>query len=140
MNTFLPYPNVRSSAECLDYRRLGKQRVEARQILDILLGKTESKAWRNHPATLMWKGCEDALAQYHNAIIGEWCSRGFNNSMPFVSERNVELIHPPWWGNDNFHKSHRSNLLRKDPEWYGKFGWTEPNDLLYFWPTKEGAM
>jgi len=32
MNTFLPYPDFVKSAQCLDYRRLGKQRVEAWQI------------------------------------------------------------------------------------------------------------
>ena len=32
------------------------------------------------------------------------------------------------------HASHRSNLLRKDPEFYGKYGWTEPDNLEYIWP------
>ena len=37
MQTFLPYPDFVKSALVLDYRRLGKQRVEARQILDIIV-------------------------------------------------------------------------------------------------------
>lgn len=37
MNTFLPYPSFDESAKCLDYKRLGKQRVEAKQILEINL-------------------------------------------------------------------------------------------------------
>jgi hypothetical protein len=41
---------------------------------------------------------------------------------------------PPWWGDPAFHASHRSNLLRKDPVWYGQFGWAEPPDLPYVWP------
>lgn len=36
MNTFLPYDNFSKSAECLDYKRLGKQRVEVWQIYTIL--------------------------------------------------------------------------------------------------------
>lgn len=32
------------------------------------------------------------------------------------------------------HASHRSNLLRKEPEHYTQFGWTEPPDLAYVWP------
>lgn len=32
------------------------------------------------------------------------------------------------------HASHRSNLLRKEPEYYTQFGWTEPPDLPYVWP------
>jgi len=36
MQTFLPYASFAKSAACLDNRRLGKQRVEAMQILKIL--------------------------------------------------------------------------------------------------------
>ena len=41
---------------------------------------------------------------------------------------------PSWLGDLDFHASHRSNLLRKDPEWYGQFGWNDPHDLPYVWP------
>jgi hypothetical protein len=43
-------------------------------------------------------------------------------------------VDPSWLGDPQFHAAHRSNLLRKDPEYYGKFGWTEPDDLEYPWP------
>ena len=33
MQTFLPYPDFRESLESLDYKRLGKQRVEALQLV-----------------------------------------------------------------------------------------------------------
>lgn len=36
VNTFLPYPSFEESARVLDWRRLGKQRVEAQQILRVL--------------------------------------------------------------------------------------------------------
>ena len=36
MQTFLPYEDFTKTAQCLDYKRLGKQRVEAYQILRIL--------------------------------------------------------------------------------------------------------
>ena len=32
MQTFLPYPDFKKSAKCLDYKRLGKQRCESWQI------------------------------------------------------------------------------------------------------------
>jgi hypothetical protein len=41
---------------------------------------------------------------------------------------------PPWFGRDEFHAAHRANLLRKDPEYYGQFGWTESPDMEYVWP------
>ena len=58
MQTFLPYTDFIKSAKCLDYKRLGKQRVEAKQILNILLGETTKAGWTNHPAVLMWSGYE----------------------------------------------------------------------------------
>ena len=81
MQTFLPYPNFEKSIKTLDYRRLGKQRVEAFQILNILLNRTKSSAWRNHPAVLMWRGYENALKIYLNLCISEWISRGYKNTM-----------------------------------------------------------
>lgn len=59
MMTFLPHEDFEKSAQSLDYRRLGKQRVEAMQIYNCLLKPTR---WKNHPAVLMWSGYEDALA------------------------------------------------------------------------------
>lgn len=134
MQTFLPYSNFWQSAECLDYRRLGKQRVEAYQILNTLQGK--SKGWKNHPAVSMWKGYQDALKMYMNVCILTWMSRGYKNTMQLAVDIDFENYkEPPWLGNPEFHASHRSNLLRKNEEFYRKLGWLEPTDLEYIWPS-----
>lgn len=70
MQTFLPYADFKQSAEVLDKQRLGKQRVEAYQILRALLGITNG--WIHHPATKMWRGYERALAEYAMAM----CANG----------------------------------------------------------------
>lgn len=132
MQTFLPYPNFKQSVEVLDYRRLGKQRVETFQVLNILLDRTESKGWRNHPVTKMWSGYEEALKQYQNATISEWISRGYKNNMKFEEVDESNVILPHWFGLEEFHRSHRSNLLRKDFEYYSQF-FDEPTDLEYYW-------
>jgi hypothetical protein len=129
MQTFLPYPSFVSSAKALDCRRLGKQRVEARQILKAL---RNGGGWQHHPAVCMWRGYEDALVLYSNLMIEEWMNRGYRNTMEIYEAGIVRM--PPWLGDDVFHASHRSNLLRKDPNWYGQFGWTEPDTLEYVWP------
>jgi len=136
MQTFLPYPNLRKSVKCLDNKRLGKQRVEAFQILNILLNRTKTKGWRNHPAVKMWQGYENALKLYLNESITEWIKRGFKNTMKF---ENIEekIIFPPWLENKEFHSSHRSNLLRKDKDFYSKFKWKELDNLAYIWPVKK---
>lgn len=131
MQTFLPLPDFHQTVMCLDWRRLGKQRVEALQILNTL--HTPNR-WSHHPAVLMWKGHENALTQYMCLCIEEWKRRGYNNNMEQPSFGKVVL--PPWFGQEDFHASHRSNLLRKDPEWYGQFGWEEPDSLPYIWPVR----
>lgn len=153
MQTFLPYPDFRKSLECLDNKRLGKQRVEAMQLINALeLGG----AWSNHPAALMWRGSIDALKLYHDFSIRIWEARGFKNNMEmlltygiipsidehldsYFEEGNETDMFPAWFGDPAFHAAHRSNLLRKDPVHYGQFGWTEPQDLPYIWPVRKLA-
>jgi hypothetical protein len=129
MQTFVPYDNVIEIAQCLDYRRLGKQRVETLQILKAL---QQGGGWSNHPATKMWAGYERGLAWYGNIIILEWIERGYKNNMePFP---NPAPEFPSWWGDERVHSSHRAALLFKAPEHYNQFGWDEKPELNYFWP------
>lgn len=133
MQTFLPYPNIEKSLKVLDDKRLGKQRVEAFQILNILLNRTKTRGWRNHPAVKMWRGHANALKVFFNASLREWIQRGYRNNMKFERVRG-KVVFPKWFGKRKFHSSHRSNLLRKDKRYYSKFGWKEPSNLPYYWP------
>lgn len=158
MQTFLPYPNIWASARCLDNKRLGKQRVECKQILIALgvdvgehRGNRQSR-WRNHPAVCMWRGHELALAEYAEIMCIAWRQRGFKDTL---QEQFAEVIRmlgslsaeqwrrypehpwftePNWLGYERLHASHRSNLLRKNRTHYGQFGWQESADLPYWWP------
>lgn len=151
MQTFLPYADFRRSAAVLDIKRLGKQRVEVLQILNCLDPLSPLKGWNNHPAVKMWRGYETALILYGLVVCDAWIKKGYKDTCyekillklgtdisrsdlerSFVSRRRIFL--PSWFGSEPFHSSHRSNLLRKDPVWYGQFGWTEPDDLPYLWP------
>jgi hypothetical protein len=145
MQTFLPYPDYVESAKVLDRARLGKQRVEVYQILRTRLGF--SKGWANHPCIRQWKGYEWQLYIYGLEICQEWRNQGYKDSVrdkmmdmmgKYPAQSHPNRI-PPWLGNEEYHKSHRSNLLRKDPIWYGKFGWIEPNNLPYVWPVSLGT-
>lgn len=137
MQTFLPDSSFVRTAQLLDRQRLGKQRVEAWQILRALLGET--KGWTTHPATLMWRGYEAALLIYAIAMCDEWISRGYVDNMRprFVSLADDLVLAgmPHWLGDPDLHASHRSNLLRKAPEFYSRYGWNESDDLPYVWPT-----
>jgi hypothetical protein len=135
VQTFLPYPDFAESARCLDSRRLGKQRVEASQILRTLerFDDSQHPGWRNHPAVRMWRSFEDALRRYMNATIMEWTGRGYRNTMALADIAGAPEM-PPWLGDPAFHAAHRANLLRKDPVYYRRFGWTDAPTLPYIWP------
>ena len=68
-------------------------------------------------------------------MIEEWMRRGFKNTMQFMESSNTGkyVPVPTWLGNEQFHASHRSNLLRKDFEYYSQFNWTENPESPYVW-------
>ena len=138
MQTFLPYIDFEKSAQVLDYRRLGKQRVEAQQILNLLMDPTLKSRWRSHPCVAMWTGYEEALKKYITVMIREWVKRGYKNTMnTYDIQSNIEY---PWWlGVEKFHRAMRSRLIVKQPEIYRhRFPEDEGyNEGLYWWPTNE---
>lgn len=138
MQTFLPYPDFAKSAAALDTKRLGKQRVEAYQILNTIL--SGRKAWANHPAVSMWRGFEPALTVYKDVCIREGLKRGFKNTMLFSPVDPLHYPLPAWVGREDFHLSHQSNLVRKLPSHYEPLFPGVPAVLPYVWPTKEGLL
>lgn len=142
MQTFLPYPSFVASANVLDPVRLGKQRVETLQLLRAVT--IPDYGWRHHPAAKMWRGHLPALVSYGLVVTDAWIALGRADSVrpqlvAFAPEvdgiAQDDLEPPPWLGDDAFHLSHRSNLVRKDPEYYRpRFG-DIPDDLPYVWPT-----
>jgi Pyrimidine dimer DNA glycosylase len=151
VQSFLPHPDFAVTASLLDPRRLGKQRVEAVQILRGLT--VPGYGWRNHPAVRMWAGYEEALVRYGLDICTSWVSAGRADTCATTLVRDLsqgcgvsQVRHqselalagelPPWLGDDALHRSHRSALLRKDPEWYARY-FDEPTDLPYVWPASD---
>lgn len=144
MQTFLiapGYAGFKETAAILDRARLGKQRVEAYQILRSLLEITSG--WRKHPAVRMWEGHEVNLVMYGQVICEEWISRGYNDTMfgkitdlleDIPLDSTCRWSFPDWTRDHNFHLAHKSNLIRKDPEHYQSIWPDVPNDLPYVWP------
>jgi hypothetical protein len=130
MQTFLPYPDFNQSAAVLDRQRLGKQRVEAYQILRAI---NFGGGWSNHPIVKMWTGYENALRLYSNAIVEEWIRRGYRNSLETYDLAGCGIAYPWWLGIKEFHASHRAALLAKDFGYYSKYGWTEVPRIKYIW-------
>lgn len=161
LNTFLPYPNFSESVAVLDTQQLNIQRREAMHILNTLEAKkrgAEKLAWYHNPAVLMWEGHEEALKMYLNAAMAEWIRRGSSCNHEYVNYKlksgsirvlkgvdpvlvlecvSVDIndaLLPFWFGNPDFHLRHKSNLKKKNFDYYSKL-WPEvQDDLEYWWP------
>jgi Pyrimidine dimer DNA glycosylase len=152
VQTFLPYPGFLRSAQALDQRRLGKQRVET---LQVLRGLTRPRyGWRHHPAVKMWAGYEEALVRYGLTVCAVWSATGLADTCAVTlgvdlatacgithvrpqEELAVAGELPPWLGDEPLHRSHRASLLRKDPAFYGPLFGEEPSDIPYVWPASD---
>lgn len=155
IQTFLPYPQFDRSVRVLDTKRLGKQRVETLQIMQVLLAMRWDpaldrpvehlpKGWRTHPAVLMWEGHELALLEYQQLTCAAWTERGFGDTCAVKTAGLVAAgspgpqTPPPWLGDEALHRSHQSNLIRKAPALYGPLFPGVPDDLPYHWPVRAG--
>jgi hypothetical protein len=134
MQTFLPYKSFKKSARVLDYKRLGKQRLEAKIIIDIIEGRGKG-GWKHHPAVLMWMDYPDALKAYYNVMVKEWVHRGYNNTMPLYKVDTKKVRWPIWLGRKDFHHSHQVNLQWKHPHHYGEY-WNHKKYVPYVWPVR----
>jgi hypothetical protein len=151
MQTFLPYPDFVACARSLDPLRLGKQRVEALQVLRGLT--VAGHGWRRHPAVTMWAGYEEALVAYGLTICRIWTAGGRADTVAASLARDLrdrcaigrvrdqsDLVAagevPPWLGREDFHLSHRSALVRKNPDFYRPLFGAVP-ELPYVWPESD---
>jgi hypothetical protein len=152
MQTFLPYAGFEQSARVLDVRRLGKQRVETIQVLRALT--VPGYGWRHHPAAAMWSGYEEALVRYGIDICHVWCASGRADTCAttliadLAETTGLDAVRtqeeladagelPPWLGDEAFHRSHQSALVRKDAAHYRPFFPDVPSDLPYVWPESD---
>ena len=145
MQTFLPFADLALSAAALDQSRLGKQRVETLQVMRALT--LPGYGWQHHPVVRMWRGFRPALMAYQDAICDEWEARGHADTCRVKTLADLDLVPedgeayrrgdfawPSWIGDEELHRSHRSNLLRKDPVFYAALAAEVPDDLPYVWP------
>jgi hypothetical protein len=149
VQTFLPYPDFAASAATLDDLRLGKQRVEALQVLRAIT--RPGYGWQHHPAVRMWRGYAEAVAAYGLAMCAEWVARGRPDTCAATiaadlaaaglpaprsqTELAAAGLLPPWLGDERVHRSHRAALRSKLPEHYSpQFRERPTSSTGYHWP------
>ena len=144
VNTFLVHPDYSISAKILDDRRLGKQRVEAQQIIDAIIelkaGNT-TRGWVNHPATRSWVNNVESLKLYFNSVVIEWVARGFVNNYELYQDVDPQSEKPYWVDCPAVHYSHMAQLIQKDPLYYCYSNLVDkvPRELLEYFDSMPSA-
>lgn len=149
--TFLVTDDFPANATFLDSKRLGKQRLEAKQIINAL---EKGGGWANHPIVGCWANYVSCLKYYYNCILAEWTRRGYQNTMLAYTDLPppAEIIYPPWVSEPRVQYAMMSQLIQKNGDYYSVESLTPlispellthfkslPEEYLsygYIWPTK----
>jgi hypothetical protein len=142
IQTFLPYTDPWFIANALDKKRLGKQRVDGKQIIDFLEGRFHGDDVESvdsildkvsHPAVRMWEGHGNFLKFYVNVMITIWIHRGHENVIPFY-EIDGPIVIPLWVHDPRLQYSHRANLVRMRPAHFKTIWPNVDPETPYWWP------
>lgn len=153
MQTFITSTNSNQLKACaetfnmLDSPRLGKQRVEVKQLL--------AGQFPNHPASKMWREHEHALVAYGIICCKAWIKRGhadsligeFRDRRTMLLDDGFPLVWPWWFGHPGMVRTHQTKLFYKgSPKWVQQHAESAPRhrpmQLPYLWPhpTEEGLF
>lgn len=149
MQTFVTFKDWARTAQSLNNKHCGKQRLEALQTMRQLIHG--EGGYPHHPVNLMWRGYEYALGVYGMQVSMEWHThRRFADTIFFEFKREIEFLRtqnpdvafasPPWRADADVMRSHRSNLVRKEKEgmvpegFYSKKFPGQSPDWAYLWP------
>lgn len=99
------------TAMTLDPKRLHKQIIECRQILDALNG---AKAWSNHPCVLQYRGCEFWLKCYLSCL----CYVKWEEWVQAKATSQLADNNRPDWHTQTYYDQMKRRLYTKDAEHY----------------------
>lgn len=134
----------RSAADLTDIT-LGQQIDEGYEVFKALTGQ-DSKVDDNAPVLRMWEGYEFALGLYVMCAGDQFTRIRRNidmtfyevyNDMQVMKQNDPEFVYeaPPWFRDADLCRSHRSNLIRRQPENYNDGRWPgTPPVMPYLWP------
>jgi hypothetical protein len=122
MQIYFPLPDGDLSANVIDKHRLKALRSRGRRVLESLLGINDyCNEW---PAANQWRGYEWWLGVYigkvcrvYAQLINSRSNARENQIAELLCNRCVDTGLPPWMGDPEYHRAHRSKLMflgRKD--------------------------
>lgn len=119
------------TASCLDRKRLNKQIIECKQIINTILGK--SQAWKNHPCVLQYKDHLNWLVAYMHCLENYFADN--IHTARIWNLYAVELT--PNFHSTMYLEQMKRRLYTKDNNHYAK--WSVLGESLenWYWSTEE---
>lgn len=145
MIIWMPYVAPGATAQSLTDDHLHDQIESAEALLDLLERRTTDENHQHWHATQMWTGYEYSLCVHGLMMATELASvreREIDSGSAAYLVRigreleetpGIEKGSPPWLGDLDVHRSHRSNLIMKNPEYAQKWEGV-PLKMPLLWP------
>ena len=115
------------TAEILDVKRLNKQIIENKQIMDAILGR--GKGWFNHPVVKSYKNHFHWLYYYNLCLF--WYSRGDKPMAKKMSDKAMAF--KPNFHTEEYFNQMKRRLFEKDEEYYKQWSYLGKSlDNWYF--------
>lgn len=132
------------TAMALDKKRLNKQIIETRQIIDAICGK---KAWANHPCTIQYKEYKDWLFYYLMTIENYYWyayKKDVPNPNDFLKHANAwndrAITSTPKFHTKEYFNQMKRRLFEKDDEHYKQWSHLGKSDINWYWSPSEGKF
>ena len=115
----------------LDPKRLRKQIIECRQILDALNGNS---AWSNHPCVLQYRGYEEWLWAYKQCLDGYAMGDTVNAKVYNILADGIR----PDWHTQKYYNNMKARLYTKDKEHYKQWAYLGTSEENWYWSQEQG--
>ena len=130
MNVFIVGSPL-ETAMLLDNKRLNKQCIETKQILDALFG--ESKAWNKHPATLQYEDHKLWLQMYQACFLA-YRKQNFTDAV--IYSQLADSVRPPFQ-TEAFFTQMKRRLFTKHPKHYAYWSDLKESQENWYWSPRE---
>lgn len=122
------------TAKVLDSKRLNKQIIENKQIMDAILGT--GKGWFNHPVVKSYKNHFQWLYYYNLCLF--WYQRGCKDMAKKMSEQAMAF--KPNFHIEEYFTQMKRRLYSKNKEYYKQWEYLGESDYNWYWSDDENQF
>lgn len=122
------------TAEALDVRRINKQIIENKQIMDAILGT--GKGWFNHPVVKSYKNHFQWLYHYNLCLF--WYQRGDKPMAKKMSEQSMAF--KPNFHTEEYFNQMKRRLYTKNNQYYSQWAELGESDCNWYWSDDESKF